>query len=303
MPRETALIPSAPTLWRTMHLDISVQEQLVKTTTLVQPSLRQRDAGKIQRVEQAADVAAVLDLAPVAGGLAEYPWLKRMWAFGASAAPEVVARVNSDWMRAHRQEVQERLIAALRWYGPAGAQALTDCWDAFDDYGRSLACVVLGLLDAHASADRLYTFLEGTRSNPGTHWVGALWGLIDLGDARAADALLQSLLEKRPFYERYGFLSRAGDRRAVQPLIFAVLDVPQAQRVDPMWALTGIGHRLGREGLAEALRVGKDPAQTSAETIEPLIEGVFMHSQQDVERHFETFYNRHPSFWPNAVGQ
>jgi hypothetical protein len=75
-----------------MHLDFSVQKQLHATTMDVQPSLLKRDAGKIRRVEQAADLAAVLDLTPAAGGLAEYVWLERMTELGPSAAPEIVAR-------------------------------------------------------------------------------------------------------------------------------------------------------------------------------------------------------------------
>jgi hypothetical protein len=49
--------------------------------------------------------------------------------------------------------------------------------------------------------------------------VGALWGLIDLQDERAADALLELLTQGRRFYELFGFLSRAGDRRAIIPLL------------------------------------------------------------------------------------
>jgi hypothetical protein len=59
-------------MWRTMYLDFSVQEALVATTLRLQPSLRQRDAEEIKRVEQASGVEVVLDLAPTATGLVGY---------------------------------------------------------------------------------------------------------------------------------------------------------------------------------------------------------------------------------------
>lgn len=303
-PRERAPLPSAQTLWRSFHLDFSAQEQLHATTMAVQPSLLQRDAPKIRRIEQAADLDAVLDLAPVAGGLAEYAWLKRVTVQGASAAAEIVARLHSDRMRSQRRArtgIQERFISALRWCGDAGADALIDGWDAFDDYGRSLACVALGLLDARSAADRLWTFFERSHSGSTTHWVGPLWGLIDFSDARAADALLDLLLGQRVFYERYGFLSRGGDRRAVLPLLAATLDGPESLRADATWALTGIAHRLGREGLREALNEADDAATTRPEVIDTVVDRIFRFSEQDVERHFETFYSRNPSNVPPAA--
>jgi hypothetical protein len=302
---EAPNLPNVSTMWRTVHLEFSVQAQLLEQALEIRPSLRQSDGPRIRRVEEAADLAALIELAPIAGGLAEYPWLKRMQAFGASTVPEIVARVRGDWLRLHRQTgagVQERLIAALRWSGEAGAQGLADCWDGFDDYGRGLACVALGLLDAKPEADRLWTFLENTLSAPKPHWVGALWGLIDLDDPRAADALLQCLKTEHYFYERQGFLSRAGDARAVRPLMSEILDGPERLRGDAMWALTGIAHRLGREAFALALQGDEESTEELAQTIEAHVERFFKYPQEDVERHFETFYNRHPSVPADLVG-
>ncbi|NEV64724.1 hypothetical protein [Thiorhodococcus minor] len=304
--RQPVAMPSAQTMWRTMHLDFAVQEKLIETTMDVQPFLWKRDASKIRQIEQATDLAAVLDLTPVATGLADYAWLKRMREFGTSAAPAIVTRLQSDdWMRLHRKAsagAQERLIGALRWCGNAGSDALIDCWDTLDDYGRSLACVAIGLLNAHSAADRLWAFFESARSAPTTHWIGPLWGLIDLADARAADALLELVLARVAFYEQYGFLCRAGDQRAVRPLVAAMLDGPEELRADAMWALTGIAHRLGRKRLGEALRGDDGIAETPAETIEMLVDRIFLYSQQDVERHFETFCDRHASSLSSTQG-
>lgn len=303
--REAPLVPNVSTMWRTMQLEFSMQEVVFEQVLNQSSSIWERDGARVRRIEEAADLAALIELAPIAGGLAEYPWLKRMQAFGPSAVPEVVARVRGDWLRSHPRSaagIQERLIAALRWSGEAGAQGLADCWDGVDDYGRGLACVALGLLDAKPEADRLWTFLENRLSGPKPHWVGALWGLIDLDDTRAADALLQCLMTEHYFYEREGFLSRAGDARAVRPLISEIMHGPERLRGDAMWALTGIAHRLGREAFALALQGDEESTEELAQTIEAHVERFFKYPQEDVERHFETFYNRQPSVPADLVG-
>ncbi len=300
--RENIAVPSAQTMWRTMHLNFRVQETLIETTMDLQPSLWKRDANKIQRIEQAAGIEAVLDLAPNAGGLAEYSWLKRVLEFGSSAAPAIVARLNSDWMRTHAKErtgIQERFISALRFCGDQAADGLMGCWDALDDYGRSLACVALGLLNAQPAADRLWTFVEKTRSQSKSLWVGPLWGLIDLGDHRAADALVELPADKRAFYEKYGFFSRAGDERAVLALITEILDGADEIKGDAMWALTGIAHRLGRERFFEVFRDGGDAQETGESKFDSFVDRVFLYSQEDVEKHFETFYDRNASSLKN----
>jgi len=48
-------------------------------------------------------------------------------------------------------------------------------------------------------------------------------------------------------------LCRAGDERAVLPLIAAIIDGPEAFRANAMCALTGIAHRLGRHRLGRIL--------------------------------------------------
>ena len=97
--RENSAVPSAQTMWRTMHLNFRVQETLIATTMDLQPSLWKRDANKIHRIEQAIGLEAVLDLAPSASGLAEYAWLKRLLGFGSRVAPAIVARLKTERFR------------------------------------------------------------------------------------------------------------------------------------------------------------------------------------------------------------
>ncbi len=109
---------------------------LVATTLRVQPSLWQRDAEKIKRIEQASDVEAVLDLVATATGVADYAWLKRMRGFGSSGADAVAERLTGGWLCNHPKAqagIQERCIGALRWCDNESADALIRCWDAFND--------------------------------------------------------------------------------------------------------------------------------------------------------------------------
>lgn len=287
------LVPSAHTMWRTMHLDFRIDETIAEALTRFQPAILQRDGQAVRWIEQAADLDAVLDSAPRALGLADAAWSRRMREFGPEAADVVAARINSGWLRAHRGDrdgMQERLIGALRWCDDRGVAALLSCWDALDDYGRSLAAMVLGLLGAHQSADRLWAFYQATRSGSNKLFVGPLWGLIDLGDSRAADALAGLLDEKRDFYEKYGFVSRAGDHRVVAPLLYELLLGVDDIKSDAMWALTGVAWRMGRDAFQRQLMDDiDDPDGRQAASIVDL---VFRYSQADVERQFATFYTR-----------
>jgi hypothetical protein len=284
-------LPSAQTIWRSMHLDFRMQEAVAVATRRAQPSLQQRDASKIARIEAASDVEAVLDLTPLATGLADYAWLKRMRDFGAAAAPAIVQRVNSDWM--HHQPMrqhglEEHLIGALRWCDNAQGDALSQCWDALDDYGRSLASITFGLLGARDAAERLWAFFLQTRASKDALFVGPLWGLIDLGDHRAADALIALIGDQVTYYEKYGFLSRAGDDRAVLPLLFEIIEGPDQHKADATWALTGIAHRLGADAFG-AIVSGGDTGQRD-EHIETFVQRILSYSEADVAHHFETFY-------------
>jgi len=180
-------VVSAQTMWRTMHVDFSVQEELVATTLRVQPSLWQRDAEKIKRIEQASDVEDVLDLVPTATGVADYAWLKRMRGFGASGADAIAERLTGGWLCNHPKAqagIQERCIGALRWCDNENADALIRCWDAFDDYGRSLGCILVGLLDVRPEADRVWKYFPIT-ANRGWHRccfaasIGPIFSLVD----------------------------------------------------------------------------------------------------------------------------
>ncbi len=287
-------VPSAPTMWRTMHLNVQTQEMVMQATLDIQPALLKRDAARIERIENAVDMDAAVVLAPTATGLAEPVWYRRMHEFGPSAAGAIADRLNGDWMRVHAKDrtgIQERCIGALRWCGEEGVDALLTCWDSLDDYGRSIACVALGLLGAPRSGDHIWDFFQKVQDTRESLFVGPLWGLIDLPDQRAADALASFLDTGREFYEMYGFISRGGDKRFVFPLIGQTMLGPDNAKGEAMWALTGIAHRIGREALAEELHNSPGPEKVKESDVESFLEKVFKYSAKDVERHFEVFYD------------
>src|SRR5689334_3155337 len=154
--------PSAATLFRFKILDQEIHAQLHKTANAqLEPVLWERDAGLVEMIRRAPSAEALIDLAPLAMGLAEQEWESRMRRVGPEALPLIAARLkNVRRLDANmRDRVVEKLVAELRWRGEAGVTTLLECFDALDNYGRSLACVSLGLLGAHHAADQIWNFL------------------------------------------------------------------------------------------------------------------------------------------------
>jgi len=298
--------PSAPTIWRSTHLDVRTQKMLMSATIQYQPSVLARDAKKTLKVESAGDLEALLDLTPTASGIAESVWYRRMQEFGPAAAGSIAERLNNNWLRHHtkgRSAIQERCIGALRWCGEDGVDALLACWDALDDYGRSIACVALGLLGDQRAGDYIWDFFRNVQNTRESLFVGPLWGLIDLQDQRAADALATFLDQGYEFYEMYGFISRGGDKRFVFPLIALAVLGPDKAQGEATWALTGIAHRLGREALAAELRNSPEPEKVSESDVESFLDKIFKYSAEDVARHFEVFYDTDGSSFQGFSGQ
>src|SRR6476646_2034669 len=86
--------PSAPTLFRVNLLDRRTHALLRRIPTALKPILLARDRERIDLVEQAATPAALIDLAPVATGLAETTWHDRMRRLGPEAIPLIVDRLT-----------------------------------------------------------------------------------------------------------------------------------------------------------------------------------------------------------------
>jgi hypothetical protein len=227
-----------------------------RATKLLKPVLWARDGGTVKQIRQAETVEELIDLVPLALGLGEPAWQERMRQFGPEVVPPISERLKTiDDIpdREVRTMAIEKLIGALRWQGDTGAKALLERFDDLNDYGKSLASVALGLLGAGSAADRLWRFYERV----GRRWrqddfVGALWGLIDLGDERVGGALANLLNQGRDFFELYGFVSLAGDRRVVVPLLTKVARELHKNEHASM-ALVSIAHRIGKEAFLSEL--------------------------------------------------
>jgi hypothetical protein len=271
---------------------------IAETAAKMSPEVSERERAAARRIEQAKTVEELLDLIPIAVGTAHPSWHRRLRESGEQAVPPITQRLR------HAREIEgqhlrsvtyENLLSALRWMGDAAALALLDCFDELSAHGKSLACVSLGLLGAQEAVPTIWAFYEKTKEDRGENYlVGALWGLIDLKNWRAADALAELLFSGHFFFELFGFLSMAGDERAVLPLLLLSNsgarigeNVPQ----DAAMALLSIGHRLGRASLlAEFQNAGRQTPQQQRQQ-QGIVDHILATSPSKAEEYFTLFYH------------
>jgi hypothetical protein len=262
---DLAAVPCAQTLlrWNLLRLAKLVDSgsPLRSVPAVLRPLVWMRSGGVIQSIERALDAEEVISLAPEAVGAAEQAWHARLRQFGPPIVPLLAqALVKCEVLHGERRNVfVERLVSAFYWFGDAGAAALLACFDCLDDYGKSLSCVVLGLFQHKPAAGRLWDFLNhalpAAGEVPERLYVGSLWALIDLGDARAADAVASLLETGDWFYELPDFVALAGDLRCVEPVLLALaLASSQEERQSLMMALACILLRSGEAPIIAKVR-------------------------------------------------
>jgi hypothetical protein len=285
-------VPSAVTLFRFSVRDDQSREIVDQAATKMAPMLWLRDGKIVEQIRAAETPSGVLDLAAQAHGLAEAAWMARVRQFGLAVAPLIAERLKASRDipdEDARDTVRERLIAALRWTGLLGAKALRGCYASLDEYGQSLACVVLGLLHDTSSAGLMWDYVQKMKSRPQSYFIGALWGLIDLQDERAGQALAELLEEERSFYELYGMLALAGDARAVLPLVARMLQGKKDDKEDAAMALPAVAQRIGREALiAEFIKMSASDVEM--ETLEATADRFLTYPMSNVEAYFELYY-------------
>jgi hypothetical protein len=285
--------PSAATLFRFSILDPSMMGLMGKAMSMLKPVLWIRDGEDVGRIRQAGTAEEVLDLLPLARGLGEPEWYERMRQFGPGVVPLISERLRTVQRirdKDLRDMTVEKLMGALRPHGDAVASVLLERFDDLNEYGQSLACVMLGVFGAEAGADRIWRFFQETANRSrDLAFVGALWGLIDLKDERASLALIQLLKNKRFFYELFGFFSLAGDARTVLPLMEEAQRRPDESKSDPIMAFVGVAQRIGREALLAEFEKAA-AADDAREDLEAMVDRVLARSIEDVQEYFELFY-------------
>jgi len=244
-------VPGAATFFRFHILDPETMSQVAKATGFLKPLLWVRDGRAVRRIRQARTGEELIDLLSQAGGLGAPVWYQRMREFGPEVLPLISKRLRTakDIRDEHLREITvDRLIGALRWHGTGGAKVLLEGFDDLSDYGRGLASVALGLLGEQTAADKIWRFYQrAVHNRRETYFVGALWGLIDLQDNRVGGAMASLLSKGRYFYELFGFLSLAGDTRAIGPLLEDLEHGPREENRDAAMALVSVVHRIGKE--------------------------------------------------------
>lgn len=286
-------VPSAETFFRYHLINPQTRELMRKATSMLKPVLWMRDRGDVERIKSARTAEELVDLVTLAKGLGETAWQDRMRQFGPEVVPLISERlktVRNIRDKETRDMTFEKLVAELRWRGDAGAEVLLERFDDLNNYGKSLACVTLGLLGAQASADKMWAFYQKVKRNwrDTTHFVGPLWGLIDLKDERAGGALADLLSKGQDFYELFGFLSLAGDVRAVVPLLLGAMQKPKEENMDAAMALVSIAHRIGRDAfLAELDKVASEELR---EDWEAFAEEILSKPASTAEEYFASFY-------------
>ena len=295
-------IPNAPTLFRLKNLDLQTQLLVRKATDKLKPILWIRDGRSVKKIGAAQTPEELMDLIPIASGLAEDAWFDRMRTFGSEEVLPLVYRSLSHAREIEDEDLQdmltETLILELRWRGEEGGKILLDCFDDLSDYGKCLACVVFGLIGVQTSRAKIWRFYrQAFKNRHESNLVGALWGLIDLKDPRAAGALAELLTRRMFINELFGFLSLAGDRDSIVPLLEISTRLPEEDRMASMMAMISIAHRIGREALAEEIKRAAE-GEASIKDYKALADIILSKPASYAEEYFESFYR---GFSPDDV--
>lgn len=146
-------------------------------------------------------------------------------------------------------------------------------------------------MGAQEAASRLWAFYQSVKGNAHENFfIGPLWGLVDLEDPRAADALDELLWAERVFYEAFAMAYKAGDARALVPLMYLFLDGGESLKDSAAWALVGVAHRVGRDALLAALKPSRTDTGVSLAQRHSLVDLLLRLPQRGADAYFTVFY-------------
>jgi hypothetical protein len=286
--------PNPYTLFRLANVTPEARQAFEKEAGKRKATLWQQRHEELQQIRRAQTAAELINYASLGVGLLGVSWHHKAREIGDEIIPLISERLKtvSGLPDARtRAQVVETLVGELRWRGEAGAEVLLARFEGLDYFGRGLACVALGLLGAEAAAGKIWRFYEKVLPQKDSlYLVGALWGLIDLKDSRAAEALVYLVSKPRHFYELFGFVARAGDERVILPLMKLSMAAGPQGNQEAMLALASVGYRIGREALIstiERISSGDDDPETSSEKVADMI---LSSPPWLVQQYFSPFY-------------
>jgi len=227
-------------------------------------------------------------------------WADRVVSYGTRIIPFLV----DGFRAAERSEpigdrawYRDHIVLVLARLGVPAIPDLLRIYEFAPQTSRALICVALGRLGAREYADLIWKEIDDNPLDDGTGgFVGPLWALIDLGDPRAADVLIELLEEGLLFHELWAMLSRAGDARALFPLLAATAVVSEELQSELAFTLAAIARRLGREASIEALTpLGEVAAPDGTPlSVADVVDAVLASKEEEVNAHFSLYY-RAPS--------
>ena len=87
----------------------------------------------------------------------------------------------------------------------------------------------------------------------------------------------------------FGFLSLAGDARAVNPLLMAVTRLPEKEQMRASMALVSVAHRIGRDALLAEFDKVANPEEPM-EAREGIADDFLAQPTSKAEEYFALFY-------------
>ena len=229
-------------------------------------------------------------------------WTDRLLDTGVDVGQLVIdeltrALPKDEEAQTRQRAINRRLCVVLYRVEPNAADLLAEAWDTLGDEDRSRACVIFGQKGAVEHIDLVRQHFQATLNAGGRDAaMGALWALVDLSDPMATD-FLADVLEMDTvmvFTEMWPMLSRAGDARAIGPLLGVVMTGPPTWAKQAGQVLECIAQRIGRTSFRRAMEALYDTDDVEAASqeleLDSLLESLYGDSAFDALDYYRPYF-------------
>lgn len=249
---------------------------------------RLRLQGIRTRIAQARGADQLVSLAGEAVPPADAEWHARVREMGPRILPELTQAFWKEDQTLDRPLALQNLAGAHLWLGEEAGAALVARLLDISGGTAALASVVLGLGGSAGAGDAIARFHEIESQFPARrHFVGGLWGLLDLRDRRAPAAIAQWIESGTRFYELYGMAWLCRDDALIIPLMCVLQSQREpAERTDALMVLATIASSIGAVEFEAHLRSGFQDQEADAHELVATVIGI---SPARAARHFEAF--------------